>query len=447
MPTDRRRFLVTAGLSLAAGASSAAQESILRRSSDASASRPRGKPLAAEPDLSTWDAVRAQFDLARGYVQLSQFYLVSHPRPVREEVDRIRRELDAQPFLTVEHGLFDRPRQVREAAAVYLGGRPEEVALTTNTTTGLAIVYNGLPLKAGDEILTTTHDHYSHLESLRLAAERAHASVRKVTLYDDSAAASEDEIVERLRRAIRPATRVVGVTWVHSCTGVKLPIRRIGQAIAEANRGRAEADKVLLVVDGVHGFGVEDEAVAGMGCDFFSAGTHKWILGPRGTGLVWGRASSWALTRPTIPAFEQPPYFAWMTGRPQGPVSASWLTPGGFQAYEHQWALPTAFDFHRRIGRARIAERIHALNDQCKEGLATMPHVTLKTPRGSRLSAGIICFEVKGLKPEEVVARLLEKRVVASASPYLVSYPRLAPSLVNTPEEVETALAAVRSLA
>jgi selenocysteine lyase/cysteine desulfurase len=335
-----------------------------------------------------------------GGAQLSQFYLVSHPRPVREAVERIRRELDAQPFLTVEHGLFDRPREVREAAAVYLGSQPDEVALTTNTTMGLGVVYNGLLLKAGDEILSSAHDHYSHHESLRFAAERARASVRKNALYDDSATASEDELVLRLRRAIRPVTRVVGVTWVHSSTGVKLPIRRIGEAIAEVNRGRGEADRVLLVVDGVHGFGVEDETVAAMGCDFFCAGTHKWILRPRGTGLVWGRASAWALTRPTIPAFEIPPYAAWMTGRPQGPVSASWLTPGGFQAYEHQWALPAAFEFHRRIGRARIAERIHALNDQCKEGLAAMPHVTLKTPRGSRLSAGIICFEVKGLKSQ-----------------------------------------------
>ena len=69
------------------------------------------------------------------------------------------------------------------------------------------------------------------------------------------------------------------------------------------------------------------------------------------------------------------------------------------------------------------------------------------TPRDPALSAGLVAFEVEGVKPDDVVARLLDRRIVASASPYRVSYARLAPSLVNSPEEVETALAAVRAIA
>lgn len=67
---------------------------------------------------------------------------------------------------------------------------------------------------------------------------------------------------------------------MHSGTGLKLPIRAIANAITEANKGRAESDRVLLVVDGVHGLGVEDENAADMGADFFIAGTHKWMFGP-----------------------------------------------------------------------------------------------------------------------------------------------------------------------
>jgi selenocysteine lyase/cysteine desulfurase len=59
----------------------------------------------------------------------------------------------------------------------------------------------------------------------------------------------------------------------------------------------------------------------------------------------------------------------------------------------------------------------------------------------------VICFEVAGVSPEEVVKQLLAKRIVASTSPYKVTYARLAPSLVNTPEEVESALRAVRTIA
>jgi selenocysteine lyase/cysteine desulfurase len=73
--------------------------------------------------------------------------------------------------------------------------------------------------------------------------------------------------------------------------------------------------------------------------------------------------------------------------------------------------------------------------------------VTLHTPRDPALAAGICCFEVAGVSPEDVVKRLLERRVVASTSPYKPSYARLSASLVNTPEEVETALRATREIA
>ena len=82
----------------------------------------------------------------------------------------------------------------------------------------------------------------------------------------------------------------------------------------------------------------------------------------------------------------------------------------------------------------------------CKDGLAKLSKVKVHTPRDPSLSAGIICFEVSGLAPGDVVKKLLARRIVASTSPYRVSYARLAPSLVNNTEEVEAALKAVRAI-
>jgi selenocysteine lyase/cysteine desulfurase len=259
---------------------------------------------------------------------------------------------------------------IRDDIAPYLGGKRDEIALTGNTTTGLAMVYSGLTLRAGDEILTTEHDHYSHHESIRFSTQRSGASVRKVALYDKPAEVTVAVATDRLRRAITPATRVVGLTWVHSSTGVRLPIRALADVVAEANRGRAEADQILLVVDGVHGFGVADESVAELGCDFFCAGTHKWIFAPRGTGLVWGRADRWARLTPIVPSFANMEAFGrWMQGdKSQHPTNAYDMTPGGFHAFEHEWAMSAAFQFHQKIGRARVAARIRALNDQLKTG-------------------------------------------------------------------------------
>jgi isopenicillin-N epimerase len=311
---------------------------------------------------------------------------------------------------------------------------------------GLALIYHGLPLKSGQEILTTAHDHYSHHESIRLAAERAGATIKKIKLFDDFKSISEEDIVARISKAITPKTRVVGVTWVHSSSGVKLPIRSIAAGIAEANKNRTEADKVLLVVDGVHGIGVEDETIAQTGVDFFAAGTHKWIFGPRGTGFIWGKAENWKMMKPVIPSFSGGAYGAWMTGQEPKEMRAGMMAPGGFHSFEHRWALPAAFEFHKQMGRARVTERIHALNDQAKEGLAKMPKVKLYTPRGSKLSAGLVCFDVDGMRPGAVVGQLLTKKVIASTSPYATSYARIAPSLLNTPEEIDTTLGYIRAL-
>lgn len=436
MILTRRRFL-TAPPVLAAGA--------LLPSALLTALAAQAEPPA---DLSDWEAVRAQFVLDPAYLHFASFFIASHPAPVREAIEGYRRAIDANPFLVVEQGLFEDqahnvPLQVKTEIAQYLGGRAEEVCLTPNTTTGLALVYHGLPLKPGDEVLCTTHDHYSHHESIRLATERAGASMRMIPLFADAAVASTDSLIAALLAGIGPKTRVVGLTWVHSSSGIRLPIREISTAL----RARAGAP-VLLVVDGVHGLGSVDETVASMGADYFCAGTHKWMFAPRGTGLVWASAENWARLRPLIPSFSDlDQYTAWeKQAAIATPNNADRMSPGGFVAYDHQWAAAAAFRMHQRMGRARVAARIRALNDQCKAGLAENPKVKIHTPRSGELSAGLVSFEVDGMKPADVVKRLLAKNIVASTSPYAITYARLAPSLVNTPEQVERAVRAVREI-
>lgn len=442
---DRRRFLRDAGLTMAgvAAAGSAVASDVL------------AAPATAVPN-DEWTAIRGQFELSRDWVHLSGFFLASHPKPVRDAIERYRKQLDANPFEMVERSCFGIPAEnldlrVKRAAAAYLGGKPEEIALTQSTTMGLALTYFGLSLRSGQEVLTTAHDHYVHHEAIRLAAIRSGATTRRIALYDSFAelpSISVDSIVSRIKQAIRPETRVVAITWVHSQSGLKLPLRAIAAAIREANSGRAEADRALLVVDGVHGLGCEDETIAQTGCDIFVAGTHKWLFGPRGTGLVWASEGTWAGMHPTIPTFdEEAVYDAWTRDTaPKAPAKASWFSPGGFHAFEHEWAVEAAFDFHRSIGRKKIADRVHSLNTHIKRGLAELKHVKLYTPMSEELSAGLVGFDIDGLKPAEVVQRLLQKKIIASESPYGRSVARLSAGLTNTEAEVETALRAVRAL-
>jgi selenocysteine lyase/cysteine desulfurase len=398
-------------------------------------------------DPTSWADVRDQFSLSRSRVHMATFLLASHPRPVAEAIARHRSAFDEDPVHHWhEHFMTAEPAQ-RAAAGAYLGADPDHIALTDSTTMGLGLVYGLLHLEPGDEILTTTHDHYSTEMALRYRADRTGAAVRQVSLYDDPAAASVDEIVSRTRAAITDATRVLAVTWVHSSTGVKLPIAEMSRVVAEANASRDAADRVLFCVDGVHGLGIEDATVDDLRCDFLIAGTHKWLFGPRGTGIVWGRPAAWARMSPIMPSFGAS-YGVWLGFLPaeQVPVGDH-LTPGGFHSFEHRWALDEAFRFHQAIGKRRVQDRIHALNGMTKQALAAMPHVRLQTPMSAGLSAGMVCFDVAGHTASEVEAHLLRRGIVASTTPYRVTHARLAPSLINNEEEVERTVAAIAALA
>ena len=420
----------------------------------------RAEPLLVTPRRRLrialdWPAVRDLFPLAPDWTHLSSFLFVSHPKPVADAIDHFRRKLDSDA-LWIEQAAFSdsegRPfAAVKRALSEYTGGLATEIALTSNTTTALAMAYHGLRIRRDQDIVTTEHDHYSHHESIRYAAARSGCGVRYIPLFDTPASARADEIVARIARAITPQTRAVGVTWVQSSTGIKLPIAAIADAVARANRGRAPADRCLLIVDGVHGFANQDVDVATLGCDFFATGTHKWLFAPRGTGFLWGRADVWPELRPTIPSFDpdaiDTTFGAWAERTELPPTQAAFVSPGGFMAYEHVLAIPAAVELHRTIGRDRIAGRIADLNAAFREGAARIPGVTLHTPRDPALSAGISCFEVRGSTPGQVVARLAEKKIRTTTSPYKVTYARVSAGIMNTPEEIELVLREIRTLA
>lgn len=440
---DRRRFLTTTGAA-AAGALLAPPGAPWRDGATAGAAEP-----VALFDPTDWDSVRAQFPLDPEEIDLSALYVASHPLPVRDAIADHRRGLDTRPtrYLMANNDRLT-ARAVSEAAR-YLGAEADEIALVDSTTMGIGLLYTGLDLPPGAEALTTEHDYYATHEALRLAAARTGATVRKAALYDRAPThLTAGVIADLIAGEIRPETRVLALTWVHSGTGLKLPLAEIAARVGALNDGRAEDERVLLCVDGVHGFGVEDEGMGGLGLDFFAAGCHKWLFGPRGTGVLWGRREAWPRVRPAIPSFlSGEAWSAWFQDRdPAGPTTAGLATPGGFKPFEHRWALAEAFAFHRAIGRERVAERTHALARRLKEGLAGLPHVQLATPMDESVSAGIVCFDVEGLGAGEVVDELQRRGIVGTVTPYATRHARLSPSIRNSEADVDAALDAVAAM-
>jgi selenocysteine lyase/cysteine desulfurase len=434
-----RRTFLSAGLAGVATVGLTACESEAPAADPApTSSGPTGSPTGSTSPTSTdpavlvvpdfdpadWDSVRAQFPLDPSMSQFAAFVLSPHTAQVDAAVDFHRGRLAFDTEQTLLDG-FQIEQGIQQAAADYAGGEPGQYALTDSTTMGIASMYGGLSLQAGDEVLTTTHDFFSTEDSLRLLRKRTGARVKRVSLYDQPWTATVDEMVSRLVAGVTARTKVVAVTWVHSSTGVRLPIREIADALA----GRA-----LLCVDGVHGFAAVDVDLPDLGCDFLAAGTHKWLFGPRGTGILWGRDFG-PLTE-LIPSFS-------------GFEEGARLSPGGYHSFEHRWSLDQAFAFHQRIGRAAVVERTVAQATRLKEGVAAAvgpEQVRVVTPADPDVSGGIVCLDVAGLPPGNAMLDLRAQGIVSSVTPYQTSYLRLGPSIVTTPEQVDAAVDSITGL-
>ncbi|UUT14644.1 aminotransferase class V-fold PLP-dependent enzyme [Pseudomonas zeae] len=419
--TDRRTFLKQAGVVAAA------------LPFGASLTAPAMATTAPVASANKWTQLRQLFDQDPQAIHFANFLITSHPKPVREAIERHRAALDLNPGLAMDWDLgSDEQLQenVRVWAGQYLQAKPGQIALTGSTTEGLAMIYGSVQVRPDQEILTTEHEHYSTRNILDFRSRRDGTRVRKLRLFETPQSISLDQVLDTINRNIRPETRVLGMTWVHSGSGVKLPISDISRLVDEHNRQRDDKDRLIYVVDGVHGFGVDDLSFPQMNCDFFIAGTHKWMFGPRGTGIVCSRSEELKYVSPSVPTFSEATSFATI------------MTPGGYHAFEHRWAVDEAFKLHLQLGKAEVQARIHQLNSYLKQRLREQANIELVTPLDPQFSAGFTFFRVKGQDSDAVATYLMQNRVICDAvSRDVGPVIRTAPGLLNNEAEVDRFMA------
>jgi selenocysteine lyase/cysteine desulfurase len=159
---------------------------------------------------------------------------------------------------------FERRRELSESLrGVYaraLGCRPDDVALTTCTSEGLASVVEGLGLGEGDEILTSDEEHPGLLGALGAARAVHGVSVRMAPFA---------EIAE----SVGERTRLVACSHVSWMTG----------RVAPAALADLEAPVVL---DGAQGVGAVPVDARSLGCDAYAGAGQKWLCGPDGTAML-----------------------------------------------------------------------------------------------------------------------------------------------------------------
>ena len=334
-----------------------------------------------------WSRVRKQFLLKPGAIYLNCASIGVPPAPVVDALTRNRRAMAVDPVGA--KGRLSRRiiEQVRPSLAGFLGVDPREVAFTQNASQGLQSIAAGIPLKRGDEVLTTSHEHPAGIRPWRRRAQRDGIVVHEIPM--PSPLPPQEEILERISARFTPRTRALFFCQV-TRGGLLNPVKELCALARE--RG------VLSAVDGAQAVGMMPVDLRDLGCDFFAASLHKWVLAPAGTGVLHVRRDVQDQFTPGLAL--------------EGPADARRFQMPGTFGYSLRASLGDAIAFLRKIGLDRIGARNRQLSDYLKDRLASLPRVRLVSSRSPGLSSpGITIFEVPGHGGMELRAGLQERDI------------------------------------
>jgi L-cysteine/cystine lyase len=389
-------------------------------------------PLSTDPKVLSH---RAGIPALSAAIQLNTGSLGPLPSEVTAAMDELSTYERDFGRAQVEYWLesLERMDEARAGAAVVVGGDLDEVALTHATSEGMAIGTWAVDWRPGDRAVTTTQEHVGALGPLYAVRDRLGV---EVALVDLDGTESDDAIVAAFDAAIAPGTRLVSVSHVLWTTGLVMPLARIA-ALARA-RG------ATLLVDGAQAAGAIPVSVRELGADLYALPAQKWLMGPEGMGALWVARD--ALAR-ALPSFAS--YLAFSAHDAHG--GRTWHA--GARRFELAgFHRPSVRGMARAIGWLTMFvglpwahERAAAMAGYAADALATIPNVTVLTPRDRM--AGLVSFRIGGWDAQaaydEVAARTFAVfRTVPSADALRISV-----GWFTTREELDRFLEGVRLVA
>ena len=340
---------------------------------------------AAGSTQALWQRVRREFRLHPGLVHLNCGSIGATPRVVTDALISYLAELEGNPLANTWGGLGSEMEKVRVKGAEFIGAALDETILTRNTTEGMNHIASGLDLRPGDEVLTTNHEHGGGMVCWQHLVRTRGVAVRYLKMPNPVRDAAQ--ILQRVEDHLTPRTRVCSFSHIDTITGLQMPLA----AIAALTRPR----DILLVCDGAQAPGMLNVDVKALGVDTYASSSHKWMLAPKGTGLLYIRKEVQDRVRP---AFTYSGY---------GTYSASSGTRNVPQIVAHGVAM----EFHNAIGRPRIEARCRQLCGYARQRLAEIPQLAPITPLQRELSSGIVSFSLTSGRHSAVVAALQKREI------------------------------------
>jgi isopenicillin-N epimerase len=211
------------------------------------------------------------------------------PRAVLEAQSRWRRHIETRPVELLHRRRDAMMAPAKAAVGGLVGASPRDLAAVTNATGAVNAVLRSLPLREGQELLTTTHAYNAIRQALRYVARRSGAVLVEAPV--PFPLHSPDRIVDAIAAALSERTRLVVVDHVTSPTAVVLPVRRIIELCAD--RG------IDVLIDGAHAPGMVPLCIEELAPAWYAGNLHKWVCAPKGAAFLWARPDRQAEVHPT----------------------------------------------------------------------------------------------------------------------------------------------------
>ena len=411
----RRRFLETM---LAAGAGIPALKDDGLERLLGLARRVDGRlPADVARDEDFWLGIQQAFTLDRTLINLNNGGVSPSPRVVQEAMRRYLEYSNTAPVYTMWQVLEPEIEAVRRRLAASFGCDPEEMAITRNASEALEIVQLGLPLERGDEVLTTTQDYPRMLTTWHQRERREGIVVKEISFPVPPP--SQDDLADRIERAITPKTRVIHVCHITNLTGQIFPVKRICQL------GRARG--IEVIVDGAHAYAHFPFTRAELDCDYYGTSLHKWLLAPHGTGFLYVRKAKIERVWPM------------MAAPPEMNANVRKFEEIGTHPAANHNAIAEALTFHEGIGAERKAARLRYLFQRWAKRLEKLPKVKILTPYDPTQSCGLASVAVEGVDVNKLVASLWDRyRIIVTPIVHKeFSCVRVTPNVYTTTAEID----------
>jgi len=376
-------------------------------------------------DERFWSLVKDQFLIKKNLVMLNAANLCPAPAIVQNRVIELTKNVDSDPSFANRAKFPEMKEKARSALAEYVGVGSDEIAITRNTSEGNNFVINGVSLGKNDEVIIWDQNHPTANVAFDVRAERYGYKVIRVSTPDNPEKPAD--LIKPFVDAMTSRTKLLAFSQVSNVSGQRISAKGLCEV--------ARKNGIQTLVDGAQTFGTLPLDLHDMGCDYFTASSHKWFCGPKEVGILYVRRDRIESLYPSQVGV------GWESAVESGARKFDNL---GQQDDSRVSAMFEAAQFHNTLGKLRISSRARMLADAVKEGLKQrIPDVKFITPIDHSMSWGVVVFEVPGLDSGKALDTLYAKHDIGCAA--MGPNIRFSPHFYNPLSEIERAVEMVAS--